>query len=76
MATATEFVGYDGEPVCVGYRVELHPACDLWMRGAKYGEIVRYDGEHDGEPAFKVRMDHSQVRRLVRIKASLLRRVK
>ena len=24
----------------VGQRVELHPATDLWMRGARYGEIV------------------------------------
>jgi len=21
-------------------RVELHPACDLWMRGARYGTIA------------------------------------
>ena len=24
----------------VGDRVELHPATDLWMRGARYGEVV------------------------------------
>lgn len=75
-AARARFDEIEGEPVCVGDRVELHPACDLWMRGARYGEVVRYDGQCGGEPAFKVRMDHQQVRRLVRIKASLLRRVR
>ena len=23
-----------------GDRVELHPGCDLWMRGAKFGTVV------------------------------------
>ena len=23
-----------------GERVELHPACDMWMRGARYGTVV------------------------------------
>ena len=25
----------------VGERVELHPATDTWMRGDKYGDVVR-----------------------------------
>lgn len=25
----------------IGDRVELHPATDWWMRGARYGEVVR-----------------------------------
>lgn len=25
----------------VGQRVQLHPATNLWMRGAKFGEVVR-----------------------------------
>ena len=33
--------GYDGSTYAVGDRVELHPACDLWMRGARYGVVVR-----------------------------------
>lgn len=24
-----------------GDRVELHPGCDLWMRGARYGTVKR-----------------------------------
>ena len=25
----------------VGDRVELHPACDLWMMGARFGEVIK-----------------------------------
>jgi hypothetical protein len=32
--------GYDGSPLRVGDRIELHPATDLWMRGARFGTIV------------------------------------
>ena len=32
--------GYDGNEYQVGDRVELHPATDLWMMGARYGEVV------------------------------------
>jgi len=28
-------------PFKVGDRVELHPACDLWMRGARFGTITK-----------------------------------
>ena len=33
--------GYDGLAYGVGDRVELHPATDLWMRGARYGVVVQ-----------------------------------
>ena len=33
--------GYDGNGYDVGDRVEIHPATDLWMRGARYGVVVR-----------------------------------
>ena len=33
-------IGYDGIEYRVGDRVELHPGCDLWMQGARYGEVV------------------------------------
>lgn len=47
----------------VGSRVELSPACDLWMRGARFGEVQRIkDNGH-----LMVRMDHPQVRRLQEI---------
>lgn len=32
--------GYDGNGYTVGDRVELHPATDLWMRGARFGVVV------------------------------------
>lgn len=33
--------GYDGNGYDIGDRVELHPGTDLWMRGARYGTVVR-----------------------------------
>lgn len=35
-----ELVGYDGVAYKVGDRVELHPGCDLWARGARFGVVV------------------------------------
>lgn len=34
------FTGYDGSQYTLGSRVELHPGCDLWMQGARYGTVV------------------------------------
>ena len=34
------FTGYDGSTYNIGSRVELHPGCDYWMRGARYGTVV------------------------------------
>lgn len=49
------FVGYDGNGYTIGDRVELHPGCDLWMRGARYGTV---EGAFRGTPAnVGVRMD-------------------
>lgn len=33
-------VRYDGQTYKLGDRVELHPGCDLWMQGARYGTVV------------------------------------
>ena len=33
-------IGYDGKEYVTGDRVELHPGCDLWMQGARYGTVV------------------------------------
>ena len=33
-------IGYDGKPYGIGDRVEIHPGTDLWMMGARYGEVV------------------------------------
>ena len=36
-----------------GDRIEMHPATDLWMRGARYGEIVQV-----GRKNLKVKLDY------------------
>lgn len=59
------FVDYDAfeiNPSMVGARVELHPGCDLWMRGAKYGTVVKEESD-----TVTVRMDHKSVRKLQRL---------
>lgn len=33
-------IGYDGNEYHIGDRIELCPSTDLWMRGARYGEVV------------------------------------
>ena len=48
----------DGFPM--GAHVELSPACDLWMRGARFGTVIAY--RKDG--AIGVRMHHPQVKRI------------
>lgn len=45
----------------IGARVELSPGFDLWMRGAKYGTVRKVTGD-----IASVKMDHWQVRKLVR----------
>lgn len=52
-------------PLFVGDKVELHPACDLWMRGATTGTIHSI---RNG--IVRVRMDHYQVKRLQRFQLS------
>ena len=37
----------------LGDRVELHPAMDLWMRGARYGEVTFI-----GKNKINVRLDY------------------
>jgi hypothetical protein len=44
---------------------------DLWMRGAKYGVVVR---ERNGNPC--VRMDHPQVKKLVCALPDYLKKVR
>lgn len=36
-----DLYGYDGSAYAVGDRVEIHPGTDHWMRGARYGTVVR-----------------------------------
>jgi hypothetical protein len=34
----------NGTAIAANDRVELHPATDLWMRGARYGTVARIEG--------------------------------
>lgn len=63
---------------CVGKRVQIPAYTDLWMRGARFGKIVRviegtgnYVQANDprGATIFVVKMDHPQVRKLARVVA-------
>lgn len=42
-----------------GQRVELHPGCDLWARGARFGVVVgrSFRLSDDDEPIYRVQMD-------------------
>jgi len=64
---------YNGNELdkAIGRTVELHPACDLWMRGARYGVLVGFNRKG----LCMVRMDHPQVRRLQRLTPDLIRLV-
>lgn len=49
----------------IGKRVELHPATNLWKRGARYGVVERVR-RTDGGDMLYIRMDHPQVHKPVR----------
>ena len=54
-----------------GDRVELHPATDLWMRGACYGEVTRIGRKHlyvnlDKHGGRSVKVSPSNVGRIVK----------
>lgn len=52
------------------YRVEIHPSFDLWMRGARFGTVVReYKSSKTGLNMVAVKMDHPQVKGLFRFPA-------
>lgn len=60
-------IGYDGSGLAVGDRVELHPGCDLWMRGARYGDVLAIS------PAGVCRVLVNAIARAVPIPAERLR---
>ena len=37
----TTVYGFDGNGYTIGDRVEIHPGTDMWMRGARFGTVVR-----------------------------------
>lgn len=45
-----------------GKRVELHPGHNLWIQGARCGQVKKVDGKH-----LLIKMDNPQVKRLVRV---------
>ena len=52
--------------VSIGTRVEISPACDLWMQGARFGTIRGAEIDKHGREVVIVRMDHKSVRKLQR----------
>ena len=63
-------IGYDGEVINIGDRVELHPATDL--RGARFGELVRTSITPDD--AARVRLDRTG-KRLYSCPFDLIRKI-
>jgi len=57
-----------------GDRVELSPACDLWMRGAKFGTVVSVYRKQ-APRIYYLKMDNPRVKREVRSTADLIRKV-
>lgn len=49
-----------------GKRVEIAPGYDLWMRGARYGQVHSVY-TRNGRTLVAVKMDHPQVRKLARL---------
>lgn len=46
-------------------RVELHPGTDDWMRGDRYGEIMRIGRRKSGKKFAVVRLDKSRRHRRI-----------
>ena len=69
MSSKRSVYGFDGNGISVGDRVELHPATDLWMRGARYGTVTKIG--KDG----RVSADMDKLGRLVTGPASSFRRL-
>ena len=55
-------------PALVGRRVEIPVHCDLWMQGARFGEVVSFHPGAPGKSAFvKVKMDNPRIQRLLKV---------
>lgn len=60
--------GFDGSGIQEGDRVELHPACDLWMMGARFGNVTKLTQRSanvllDKIPGKVIRVAHDLLRR-------------
>ena len=63
-------LGYDGSALTVGARVELHPACNLWMQGARYGTITKV-----GRKRIAVQLDKQPAGAVLTFRSASLRRL-
>ena len=59
-----------GKNIEVGKRVELHPSKDLWMRGARFGEVTKMS---DLDMIAHVKMDHPEVTKIQKIAITSLK---
>lgn len=55
----------NGRNLCAGDRVEISPHFDLWMRGARFGQIR---GKRKG--LILVKMDNTRVRKLFKVRSA------
>lgn len=56
--TGRKVLDFEGRCISEGARCELHPATDLWMRGARFGEIVKVWAHPDtGATMITVKLD-------------------
>lgn len=61
----------NGRAVAPGDRVEISPSHDLWIRGARFGEVVKIV-----EGVASVKMDHKAVKTHARVFVDELKIVK
>jgi hypothetical protein len=41
----------------IGDRIELHPGCDWWVRGARFGEVTGIVRTRKGTTIYRVKLD-------------------
>jgi len=66
----THVTDMDGAEVRPGDRIEIHPAHDLWMRGARLGTVKRINPNG----LAVVKMDHPSVRKLLKVAGPMLKK--
>lgn len=69
-------IGFNQQPLEVNCRIELHPATDRWMQGARFGTVVAFDPAMLDDPYntfVKVKLD--KLRKLEWFRAYNVRRI-
>lgn len=61
--------GADDRPqTLMGKRIEIPVHYDMWIRGARHGEITGFRHARDGYSAYLlIKMDHPQIRRRLKL---------